>query len=48
MSDGRPTSPRAVKGGNPVPIVLVIVFPLLFRLPPLRIEDEDEHDNEYD
>ena len=38
-----------MKGGSPqFVIVIVIVFLPFFRLPPLKIEDEDEHDNEYD
>jgi hypothetical protein len=30
------------------PIVLVFVFLLLFRLPPSKIEDENEHEDEHD
>jgi hypothetical protein len=41
-----------MKGGSPqFVLVIVIVFPPLFPFfawHQLRIEDEDEHDNEYD
>ena len=37
------------RGGSlPIVLVLVLVFLAFFRLPPLKIEDEDEHDNEDD
>jgi hypothetical protein len=47
--EGRRRNEDELKSGefpSPIVLVLVLVFPALFRLPPFKIEDE--HDNEDD
>jgi hypothetical protein len=48
LSATRTTRPPVHDRNLPIVLVLVVAFPPPFRLAPLKIEDEHEHDNEHD